>query len=332
MRQAETILLLNAQSHVDLDDKQYRPLNPAKTAAGLWVVGADRLAHVNPQGIRADSPIFIPKGSPLAELAMKESHECGDRGRDATLALFRNRFWTPSAPSLAKKITQSCQLCKLRNGKHMEQKMGGLPIDRAKPSPPFNRTMVDLFGPYSIRGEVQKRTSGKAWGMIFTDLASRAVHIEAIFGYDTSQVLMALTRFASIRGWPERIYSDPGSQLLSANKELTESAQRLGVNHGLQWVFGPADSPWHQGAVEALVKTAKRAIKMAINDQRLSAPEFLTLCLEVSNTMNERPLGLMPSIDSEINVLTPNCLLLGRAQASNPGGWQPENMSWKTRY
>ena len=332
LRKAETILLRDAQSHVDLADKQYRPLNPARNAEGLWVVGANRLALINPLGIRADLPIFIPKGCPLAELAMKESHECGHRGRDATLALFRNRFWTPSAPSLARKITQSCQLCKLRNGKHMEQKMGGLPIDRAKPSPPFNRTMVDLFGPYSIRGEVQKRTSGKAWGMIFTDLASRAVHIEAIFGYDTSQVLMALTRFTSIRGWPERIYSDPGSQLLSANKELTESAQRLGVNHGLQWVFGPADSPWHQGAVEALVKTAKRAIKMAINDQRLSAPEFLTLCLEVSNTMNERPLGLMPSIDSEINVLTPNCLLLGRAQASNPGGWQPEGLSLKTRY
>ena len=93
--------------------------------------------------------------------------------------------------------------------------------------------------------------------MIFTDVASRAVHIEAIFGYDTSQVLMALTRFASIRGWPERIYSDPGSQLLGANRELVESARRLGVNHGLQWIFGPADSPWHQRAVESLVKTAK---------------------------------------------------------------------------
>ena len=102
--------------------------------------------------------------------------------------------------------------------------MGGLPKDRAQPSPPFNHSMVDLFGPYLIRGEVQKRISGKAWGMIFTDLTSRAVHIEAIFGYDTIQVLMALTRFVSVRGWPERIYSDPCSQLLSANKELTKSA------------------------------------------------------------------------------------------------------------
>lgn len=332
LRCAETYLLIESQAPIDLAAKQYKSLNPAKNERGLWVVGASRLAHINPLGVRADLPVFIPKGHPLAELAMKDSHSRGHRGRDATLALFRNRFWTPSGPSLARKVTQQCQLCKLRNGQHVEQKMGGLPIDRAKPSPPFNHSMVDLFGPYLIRGEVQKRISGKAWGMIFTDLTARAVHIEAIFGYDTSQVLMALTRFVSVRGWPERIYSDPGSQLLSANKELTESANRLGVNHGLQWIHGPADSPWHQGAVEALVKTAKKAVKFAINDQRLSAPEFLTLCSEVSNTINERPIGLLPSLDSEINVLTPNCLLLGRATASNPGGWQPEGFSLKTRY
>ena len=332
LRRAEAHLLSEAQVSVDLKEKQHRSLNAAKDERGLWVVGASRLAHVNPLGVRADLPVFIPKGHPLAELAMKDSHCRGHRGRDATLALFRNKFWTPSGPALAKRVTKRCQLCRLRDRRHLEQRMGGLPIDRAKPSPPFNHSMVDLFGPYVIRGEVQKRISGKAWGMIFTDLSSRAVHIEAIFGYDTSQVLMALTRFVSVRGWPERIYSDPGSQLLSANRELTESARRMGVNHGMQWVHGPADSPWQQGAVEALVKTAKRAIKLAINDQRLSAPEFLTLCSEVSNTINERPLGLLPSLDSEINVLTPNCLLLGRATASNPGGWQPEGFSMKTRY
>jgi hypothetical protein len=80
---------------------------------------------------------------------------------------------------------------------------------------PKNDTVV-----YEVRGEVQKRTSGKAYGVIFTDMAIRAVHIEAVFGYDTSSFLMALSRFASVRGWPERIYSDPGPQLMGAAKEL----------------------------------------------------------------------------------------------------------------
>lgn len=189
--------------------------------------------------------------------------------------------------------------------------------------------MLDLFGPYTVRGEVQKRTSGKAYGVMFTDLAMRAVHIEAAFGYDTSNFLLALSRFASLREWPENIYSDPGSQLVGAARELKEAWQRINRDsiqrnstlNVTTWVFGPADSTWHQGAVEALIKAAKHAIHFSLSNQRLSVPEFLTVCSEVSNLLNERPIGTKPSTNSTINILTPNRLLLERATASNPLGW-----------
>ena len=32
-----------------------------------------------------------------------------------------------------------------------------------------------------------------------------------------------------------------------------ETLYKASTDNGLQWVFGPADSPWHQGSVEALV-------------------------------------------------------------------------------
>ena len=98
------------------------------------------------------------------------------------------------------------------------------------------------------------------------------------------------------------------------------------------WVFGPPDSPWHQGAVESLIKAAKRVIHFAVSTQRLSVPEFLTVCSEVSNLLNERPIGVKPSTDSTINILTPNSLLLGRATASNPLGCQPYETNIATRY
>ena len=110
-------------------------------------------------------------------------------------------------------------------------------------------TMLDLFGPYAVRGEVQKRTSGKAYGVIFTDLVSRAVHIETVYGYDTPSVLLALSRFASVRGWPQFMYSDPGSQLIGTEEELRNAWQNMdkgelrkkGVQNGMNWIFGPAD-------------------------------------------------------------------------------------------
>ncbi|CAB4034849.1 RNA-directed DNA polymerase from transposon X-element [Paramuricea clavata] len=221
-------------------------------------------------------------------------------------------------------------MCKLRKAKFLEQQMRQLAEARLKPAPAFNHVMTDLFGPYSIRGEVQKRTSGKAYGIIFTDLVMRAVHIEAVFGYDTESFLMALSRFVSVRGWPEIIYSDPGSQLIGAERELTEtwkSIDRQSLRHR-----DPADSPWYQGVVESLVKSAKRAFYFAINNQRLSVQEFMTVCSEATNHLNERPIGTLRSADSELNILTPNSLLLGRATAKNPGGWQPNSNNPGTRY
>ena len=145
--------------------------------------------------------------------------------------------------------------------------------------------MLDLFGPYEVRGEVQKRISSKVYGVIFTDIVSRAVHIEPCYGYDTSHFMQALTRFASIRGWPHTIYSDPGSQLTHTNKELRSmwkdvnkrTLLRTATEHGVRWHFGAADSPWLQGAVEALVKSAKQCLKFSMHSQRLSPSEFHTV-------------------------------------------------------
>ena len=109
-------------------------------------------------------------------------------------------------------------MCKLGEAKSQQQQMGLLPDARLKQYPAFNHVMLDLFGPYSVRGEVQKRTSGKAYGVLFTDLVMRSVHIEVVFGYDSESFLMALTRFVSVRGLPEIIYSDPGSQVVGAER------------------------------------------------------------------------------------------------------------------
>ena len=79
-----------------------------------------------------------------------------------------------------------------------------------------------------------------------------------------------------------------------------ESLQRDSAQNGSTWVFGPADSPWHQGAMESLLKAAKHAIHFSVSNQRLSVPEFLTVCCEVFSLLNGHPIGLKPSVDSTI--------------------------------
>ena len=60
----------------------------------------------------------------------------------------------------------------------------------------------------------------------------KAVHIAAVFGYDNGNFLMALSRFASLRGWPEKIYRDAGSQRVGTERELKESWKRIDRKSG----------------------------------------------------------------------------------------------------
>ena len=150
----------------------------------------------------------------------------------------------------------------------------------SRTAPAFNHVMLDLFGPYMVRGEVQRRTRGKAYGVMrqWGPYTSRQCldMTQAIFWW--------FSRFASIRGGSEKIFSEPGSQLVSAGRELKKawkkidrkSLQRSSAQNGSTWVFGPVDRPCHQGAVKSLIKAAKCTIHFSVSNQRLSVPEFLS--------------------------------------------------------
>ena len=333
LKEAKDYLIKEAQSDFtpNLLKKQFRTLNP-QLKDEIYVVGT-RIAHSSPLSPDNSPQTLLPPNHMLTRRLMKAAHEdCCHGGRDKSLAKFRAEFWTSHAAQSMSAICSSCQRCKLLKAIKLKQQMGIIPPERLIPAPPFNSSALDLFGPFSVRGEVQKRTSGKAWGLIITDICSRAVHIEAMFGYSTEQFMIALRRFTSLRGWPAVIYSDPGTQLKGAESDLKkvwesidlETLQILGAHKGLKWTFGPPDSPWYQGTVEALIKTAKKAISVAVGNSRLSVPEILTVFTESANMINERPIGYMPSPDSHINILTPNSLLLGRSSAQNPGGYDPD--------
>ena len=312
LAEAENFLIKDAQYEFTNVKKQFKTLMPVNQN-GIWVIGT-RIAHTSPLTPENKPQVLLPPKNPLTYMLMRESHSKGHPGRDGTLAKFRGKYWTSNAKKIASKIITNCQTCKLARARTMTQVMGEMPPERLLPAPPFTSIMLDLFGPYAVRGEVQKRTTGKAWGVIFTDLCSRAVHIEVSFGYDSQSFLLAFRRFAAVRGWPQKIFSDPGTQLQGAKVDL----DRVFKDHGSEWQFSPADSPWRQGAVEALIKSTKKALFLSIGSSRLSPSEMFTIFTEVANVLNERPIGVRPSLDCTINILTPNCLLLGRSSADNP--------------
>ena len=110
------------------------------------------------------------------------------------------------------------------------------------------------------------------------------------------------------------MYSDNGSQLFAASIELINVTKNwdkkelevFGVIEGFEWKFTPADAPWQNGISEALVKTVKRSLTLAIGESILTYSELQTVCFETANLVNERPIGRRPTSPEDGAYLCPN--------------------------
>ena len=324
LKLAEELWIKDAQErlHTDIQKGKYIRLRPHEEAGILRVSGrAERWMEAtwNHQEF-----VILPKDHRLSYLiALYEHASAGHLGVEATVATIRARYWIIGIKKIVKSIISKCVACKRKFKRMAEQKMSPLPIERPKPGPAFNNVGIDYFGPFATKGEVQKRVRGKGYGIIITCDASRAVHLDFVPDYSTPSFLLALRRFASFRGWPQKIHSDPGSQLQKASVELRNviadhdwnELKRYGHQHGTTWSFQPADAPWYNGSTEALVKTAKRALAVVIGEQALTFSEGLTITYEVSEIVNERPIGKNPAEPEDGSYLCPNNLLLGRSSS-----------------
>ena len=55
--------------------------------------------------------------------------------------------------------------------------------------------------------------------------------------------------------------------------------------------FSLPNAPLQNGCAESLIKSVKKAIKVTIGEQVLSFPELQTVLFEMSNLVNEQPIG-----------------------------------------
>ena len=77
---------------------------------------------------------------------------------------------------------RKCVPCRKWRGSVVEQKMADLPTDRTETVVPFTYCAVDLFGPFVIK---ERRKELKRYGVLFTCLTSRTIHIETAIDLTT---------------------------------------------------------------------------------------------------------------------------------------------------
>ena len=327
---AEVFLLNRAQEDVkkafkrgELDSLRPQLLNSEAFQEVQLVVTAGRLEDKMLIGYDKTSLPILKMTNRLAELYMKESHDKDHGGVDRTLQRSRNHVWIIQGRRLASKVVANCFFCKKRNKSLQNQVMAPLHENRIPPSPVFDVTAVDLFGPLKIRDSVKKRVSKDCWGVLFCCMTTSAIHLEVSEDYSTDSFLLCLRRFINNRGSPRKFVSDPGSQLMAAAAEAREwdcgRIEEWADNKKIIWHKIPTNSQHFNGCAEAMIKVTKRQLVDMLKGKLLTKGELDTVFSDVAQIVNSRP--LMPRAGSDPTSggpITPNHLLLGRATVEVP--------------
>ena len=138
-----------------------------------------------------------------------------------------------------------------------------MPATRRKETPVADRHQERESTVVAVGRRVEKR-----WGVIFTCLTVRAVHLEVAHTLSTGSCIAAVRRFIARRGVPREIISDCGTNFVGTARELRDAI--AGVDHEalmtefcspeLKWTFNPPEAPHFGGCWERLVRSVKKVL------------------------------------------------------------------------
>ncbi|XP_063357962.1 uncharacterized protein LOC134647540 [Cydia amplana] len=330
MERAERLLIQHAQTESFGEDiatiKNGKPLHRSSRLLSLSPVldehgllrASGRIDAVTDVPIDVKRPVILDGRHQVSKLIVRDYHVRLAHGNQETIVNeVKQRFWILRLRPTVKFIASSCMLCRIRKCQPRIPRMGDLPRARmAHHQRAFSYCGLDLFGPMEV---VVGRRREKRYGVLYTCLTVRAIHIELVSSLTSDSLIMSLRRMAARRGWPSHLFSDNGTNLRGACTELQRSMQELnaeelksyGANKGMEWTFIPPASPHWGGAWERLIRSVKTSLKVVLNERAPRDEVLSTLMAEVENIVNSRPLMHVSVENGGVESLTPNHFLLG---------------------
>ena len=261
-------------------------------------------------------PAIIPKRTGMTTLLIRHYHEkVHHQGRPATVNAIRNAgMWIIGGSSAVAHYLRQCVTCRKLFGSTAIQKMSDLPEERLNPSPPFTHCGMDMFGPFLVK---EGRKELKRYGVIFTCMASRAVHLETTNSMETDSFLNALRRLIAVRGPVRSLSCDCGSNFIGAERELAKALQDKRVEEHLQeqgctFKFNPPHASHMGGVWERQIRSVRRILSRLLDQSgtNLDDESLRTFCCEAAAIVNSRPLTVENLNDPLGGVpISPNQLL-----------------------
>ncbi|KAH7714794.1 Pao retrotransposon peptidase family protein [Aphelenchoides avenae] len=274
------------------------------------------------------NPVWLPEKTWIATYLVHTLHVLHTHASvETTLASLRRRFWLVKGRRHVKMIIRkNCHACRVAHGPPFRiPDYANLPSERLHMSRPFTHIGLDLFGPFHVRMGLKSqpeqdqqqalpRRRGrkpqrqhkeapadlqKVWGVIFTCMAVRAVHLEVVHSLSAEHLLQAFDRFMSRRGQPRSVTSDNAPSIILVHRTIDEMFKRAWMDRtveaytqrrGIEWHYITPESPWQGGFYERLIRSVKRCLTSAMGRSHLYLSHFTQLLASVENTINCRPL------------------------------------------
>ena len=273
-------------------------------------------------------PILLPKSHHVTHLIVRNCHEkLQHSGRNHVLSSLRERFWIVHGNAVVRKVIQSCIPCRKSRRPIEAQKMADLPAERVTESAPFTHVGVDLFGPFHIKCG---RKECKRYGILFTCLSCRAIHLEVAASLETDSFLNGLRRFVARRGQVQSISCDNGTNLVGAERELYKAVResddkirRLLLSSEIEWRFNPPHASHMGGVWERQIRSVRSVLSNLLKQfgSQLDDESLHTLMCEAESIVNSRPLTALSDNADDYQPLSPSQLLtLKSGSCSVPPG------------
>ena len=316
---AEKVLILEAQRTVPPDETTTLNLGLYKAEMGILRCKG-RLEHCDSLLANSKHPIFLPYHSPLSQLILRRMHwmlhHCGP---GILIAEYRKCYWTPALRKLIKnclyvnKETKCLPCAMMRARPFAPPPEPPLPTERVNVSRPFEHCGIDYFGPYRL-----KSFEEKCYGLIFSCMTTRAIHLEMTSSLSADKTMLAMRRFISRRGCPGSVLSDNAKQFQLVKSTVEQQWQVLAydeklsdfvTSRGIKWVHTTERAPWRGSIYERLIGSVKYCLKRTLGRRSFEREELYTILIEVELIVNSRP--LTTQTENEItSVLKPIDFLL----------------------
>ena len=320
-------------------------LDPFLSQDGLLRVGGRMRRGDQPR--ETAHPVILPKDHHVSRLIIAHFHEkTRHSGRGVTLSEIRlSGFWIVRGRSAVSRHIQRCVRCIKIRGRPCSQKMSDLPVERVEQAEPFTYSGCDCFGPFIIK---ERRSELKRWGIVFTCMSSRAVHLETLNSLTADAFINAYRRFVSRRGPIRKLFCDNATNFIGGEGYLAAALSEMDrgqirktlLKDNCDFVEFHHITPRAShmgGSWERQIRSVRAALNSLFQETGHQIDDELlrTVMAEAEGIVNSRPLSYACMTDTDlVEPITPSQILTLKQKVvlSLPGNFSRPDLYVRQRW